>query len=68
MKRIPDRLWDAVTEICRMQHPSLARILRNRGFGYEADKLDELAAAHQQATENEEKRNGNRNARRARRH
>ena len=66
MKKIPNRLWDAVTEIAKMQHPSVASILRRRGFGYEAGKLDELTAAYQQATKTEEKKNGNRNARRPR--
>ena len=66
MRKVPDRLWDAVGELAKMQHPSVAAILRRRGFGYEAGKLDELAAAYQQATEREETKNGKRNARRAR--
>jgi hypothetical protein len=66
MKKIPNRLWDAITEIAKMQHPSVAAILRRSGFGYEAGKLDELTAAYQQATEREELKNGKRNARRPR--
>jgi hypothetical protein len=66
MRKVPNRLWDAVTEISKMQHPSVARILRNRGFGYEADKLDELTAAYQQATEIQEKRNAGKRTDRSR--
>jgi hypothetical protein len=53
MRKIPNRLWDAVAEIAGMQHPSLAQILRRRGFGYEADRMDEFTAAFEQAKEQE---------------
>jgi len=66
MRKIPNRLWDAVTEVSKMQHPSVSRILRNRGFGYEADKLDELTAAYQQATEIQEKKNAGKRTDRSR--
>jgi hypothetical protein len=47
-----------------MKHPSAAEILRRRGFGYEADRMDELTTAFEQATEQEkEKKDGKRNAR-----
>lgn len=45
MKTITDRLWNAVGEVAKLQYPSVAEILRKRGFGYEADGIDELIAA-----------------------
>jgi len=67
MKKIPNRLWDAVAAIADMKHPSLARILGNRGFGYEADRMDELTNAFDQAQRKEkENKDGKRNAHRTR--
>jgi hypothetical protein len=45
MKMISDRLWNAVVEVAKLRYPSMAEILRKRGFGYEADRMDELTAA-----------------------
>jgi hypothetical protein len=67
MKKIPNRLWDAVSEVCRMRRPSVESLLSRNGYGYEAGKIGELCAAHQQAVEAEEKRHAERNARSARR-
>jgi hypothetical protein len=53
MRKIPNRLWDAIAEIAGMQHPSLAQLLRRRGFRYEADRIDEFTAAFEQASEKE---------------
>jgi hypothetical protein len=67
MKKIPNRLWDAVAAVSEMQHPSVAQLLRKRGFGFEADRVDELNAAFDQAkSQEQEKKDGNRNARRPR--
>ena len=67
MKKIPNRLWDAVTAVAGMKHPSVAHILRRRGFGYEADRVDELTTACEQAQQKEkETKDGKRNARSAR--
>jgi len=67
MKKILNRLWDAIAAIAGMQHPSVARILRKRGFGYKADRMDELTTAFGQAQQKEKEiRDGKRNARRAR--
>lgn len=50
-----------------MKHPSVAEILRKRGFGYEADRMDELTNAFDQAQEKDkEKQDGKRNAHRTR--
>jgi hypothetical protein len=43
-----------------MQHPSVANILRNRGFGYEADRMDELTAAFEQANQKEKEKRDDR--------
>ena len=65
MKKIPNRLWDALKEVLDMQHPSVAGLLRKYRYGYEADKVDELQTAYRNAIEEEEKRkDGKRNARR----
>ena len=45
MRVITDRLWSAVMEVAKLRHPSVGEILRKRGFGYEADRIDELIAA-----------------------
>ena len=67
MKKIPNRLWDAIAAIAGMKHPSVAQILRKRGFGYEADRMDELTTAFEQAIQNEkEKKDVRQHARRAR--
>ena len=67
MRKVPNRLWDAVSAIADMKHPSVAQILRRRGFGFEADRVDELTAAFEQAkTQEQEKQDGHRNARRSR--
>lgn len=67
MKKIPNRLWDALIAVAEMKHPSVAQILRNRRFGFEADRMDELTAAFEQAkTQEQEKKNGNRNTHRPR--
>jgi hypothetical protein len=49
MRKIPNRLWDAVNAVADMKHPSVAQILRRRGFGFEADRVNELTAAFEQA-------------------
>jgi hypothetical protein len=67
MKKIPNRLWDALSAVAEMKHPSVAQLLRKRGFGFEADRVDELTAAFDQAkSQEQEKKDGNRNARRTR--
>jgi hypothetical protein len=53
MKAISDRLWNAVVEIAKMRYPSIAKLLRKRGFGYEAQRMDELVAAFDQMKEGE---------------
>jgi len=45
MRTITDRLWNAVVEVTKLRYPSIAEILRRRGFNYEADRMDELIAA-----------------------
>ncbi len=54
MKRISQRLWDAVVKVTALRHPSVAQILRKRGFGYEADMIDELMAAFDEANKQTE--------------
>jgi hypothetical protein len=51
MKSISERLWSAIAAIAAMQHPSVAHILRVRGFAYEADRIDELTTAFEQEKE-----------------
>lgn len=48
MKTITDRLLSAVAEVTKLRHPSVAEILRRRGFKYEADRMDELFAAFEE--------------------
>ena len=45
MKTITDRLWNAIAEVAKLRHPSVAKILRAKGYNYEADRLEELVAA-----------------------
>ena len=67
MRKIPNRLWDALSAIAQMQNPPIAGLLRKLGYSYEADRMDELTDAIKQANDREEKRNGrNRNTNRAR--
>jgi hypothetical protein len=67
MKKIPNRLCDAITAIAGMKHPSVAQILRKRGFGYEADRMDELTTAFEQAIQNDkEKKDARERSHRAR--
>ena len=69
MKRIPNRLWDAVTAVAGMKYPSVAKLLRGYGFGVEAGRMDELTAAFEQAQQKEkERKDGKRNARGSHRH
>ena len=53
MKKIPNRLWGAIVAVADMKHLAVAQILRKRGFGYEADRMDELTTAFEQAIQNE---------------
>ncbi len=39
------RLAPALRTVTSMKSPSIAEILRRRGFGYEADQMDELILA-----------------------
>jgi len=45
VRTVTDRLWNAVVEVAKLRYPSVADILRRRGFNYEADRMDELLAA-----------------------
>jgi len=38
-------LLEACREIARMKHPSIEYLLRNRGFGFEADRIADLVLA-----------------------
>jgi hypothetical protein len=49
-----------------MKHPSVADLLRNRGFAYEADRVDELTSAFQYFTETQEKKDVRKHVNRAR--
>lgn len=40
-----ETLINAAHKIAKMKYPSVEHILRERGFGYEADRLVELVAA-----------------------
>jgi hypothetical protein len=40
---------DAARAIARMRHPSIEKLLRARGFGYEADRVAELVRAVDEA-------------------
>ena len=39
-----------------MEHPSVADILHHRGYRYEADRMDELTTAFEQAIQNEKEK------------
>ena len=54
MKEIPQGLWDAIAAVAGMKHPTLAKILRRRGFGYEADRVDDLITAFEECKRLEE--------------
>ena len=45
MRPVTARLYNALVEVAKLRHPSVAEILRRRGFEYEADRIDELVAA-----------------------
>jgi hypothetical protein len=50
---MPERLIQALNTLASMQYPSVADILRKRGFLYEADRVDDLISAwtdYQQTT------------------
>jgi hypothetical protein len=51
MKMVTDRLWAAMQEVAKLRHPSVAEILKRRGFGYEADRMDELLSAFDETEE-----------------
>ena len=54
-------------QIAAMKHPSFAEILRRGAYGYEADRMDELTNAFDQAQQKEkEKKDGKRNTHRTR--
>lgn len=36
------KLWDALNELEKMKVPSVSKILRKRGFGVEADVIQEV--------------------------
>jgi len=38
-------LLEACREIARMKHPSIEHLLRQRGFGFEADRITEVVLA-----------------------
>ena len=57
MKEVTERLWDAVAGVVKLRHPSIAEILRKRGFGYEAGHVDELVAAFDEMVKGEAKGN-----------
>jgi hypothetical protein len=56
MKEISQRLWDAIAAVAGMKHPTLAKILRRRGFGYGADRVDDLITALEEAKRLEEEK------------
>jgi len=39
----------ALDEVCSMKEPSVEKLLRKYGFGYEADKVKELVTAYERA-------------------
>jgi DNA phosphorothioation-dependent restriction protein DptG len=58
VKTVTDRLWAALQELAKMRHPSVAQILRRRGFGYEADRMDELVTAFDEIAHVQEESDG----------
>ena len=47
-----ERLINSLHALAGMKHPSVAEILRRRGFGYEAGKIEEIIDAwHEQPPE-----------------
>ena len=66
MRKVPNRLWDAVCAVVQMEHPSVAGLLRKNGYNYEADRMDELSAAMKDAKEKQEKRNAGKRTHRPR--
>jgi hypothetical protein len=55
-RKIPNQLWDAIATIAGMKHPSVANLLRKRGFGYEADRMEQLTTAFEEATQKEQEK------------
>ena len=39
---ISERLLNSIGEVARMEHPSVAGLLRKHGYEYEAGKIDEM--------------------------
>jgi hypothetical protein len=66
MRKIPNRLWDALCTVMKMEHPSIAGLLRANGCDHEADRMDELSEAMKDAKEKEEKRNAGKRTHRPR--
>lgn len=66
MRKVPNRLWDALCSVVKMEHPSVAGLLRRNGYGYEADRMDELSEAMRDAREKEEKTNARKRTHRPR--
>ena len=56
MKHVSQRLWDAIAAVAGLKHPTLAKILRPSGFGYEADRVDDLITAFEEAKRHEEEK------------
>jgi hypothetical protein len=54
VKATTDRLWDAVAEVAKLRHPSVAEILRRHAFEYEAGRMDKLIAAFDEMKESAE--------------
>jgi hypothetical protein len=58
MRQVTERLWEAVAEVVKLRHPSIAEILRKRGFGHEGAQMDELVAAFDEMVKLGSKGNG----------
>jgi hypothetical protein len=43
---ISERLLNAIGEVARMEHPSVAGLLRKYGYGYEAGKVEEMLSIY----------------------
>jgi hypothetical protein len=49
LKKIPISLWEALSKVLSMKHPSVSGLLRKNGYGFEADCIDELSSAFEAA-------------------